>query len=104
MVNDGQPQKAVFYASTKDGRTFTPRARLSRTDLEEAAHPQIAFASSGGVGVVWDPASISAVEGHPNHVNSIILDSLYLTALGDPAKYVDTSYLDKASGKPGAAH
>jgi hypothetical protein len=36
-------------------------------------------------GVVWDPVSISAVEGHPNHVNSIILDSLYLTALGDPA-------------------
>jgi hypothetical protein len=35
-------------------------------------------------GIVWDPASIAAVEGHPNHVNSIILDSLYFTALGDP--------------------
>jgi hypothetical protein len=35
-------------------------------------------------GVTWDPASISAVEGHPNHVNSIILDSLYFTALGQP--------------------
>jgi hypothetical protein len=37
-----------------------------------------------GSGVIWDPLSIAAVEGHPNHVNSIILDSLYLTALGDP--------------------
>jgi hypothetical protein len=37
-----------------------------------------------GTGVVWDPLSIAAIEGHPNHVNSIILDSLYLTALGDP--------------------
>jgi hypothetical protein len=37
-----------------------------------------------GPGVVWDPASIAAVEGHPNHVNAIILDSLYFTALGDP--------------------
>jgi Tannase-like family of unknown function (DUF6351) len=37
-----------------------------------------------GTGVVWTPAEIAAVEGHPNHVNSIILDSLYFTALGDP--------------------
>jgi hypothetical protein len=35
-------------------------------------------------GVIWDPVSIAAVEGHPNHGNSIILDSLYWTALGDP--------------------
>jgi hypothetical protein len=35
-------------------------------------------------GVVWTPLQIAAVEGHPNHVNSIILDSLYWTALGDP--------------------
>jgi hypothetical protein len=37
-----------------------------------------------GAGVAWTPAEIAAVEGHPNHVNSIILDSLYWTALGDP--------------------
>ncbi len=35
-------------------------------------------------GVVWTPLQIAAVEGHPNHVNSIILDTLYWTALGDP--------------------
>jgi hypothetical protein len=35
-------------------------------------------------GVVWDPQAIAAVEGHPNHVNSVILDSLYWTSLGDP--------------------
>jgi hypothetical protein len=35
-------------------------------------------------GVVWDPVSIGAVEGHPNHVNSIILDELYFTVTGDP--------------------
>ncbi len=37
-----------------------------------------------GPGVAWDPASVAAVEGHPNHVNSVILDSLYWTSLGDP--------------------
>ena len=40
--------------------------------------------SKWGPGIVWTPAQIAAVEGHPNHVNSIILDSLYFTALGDP--------------------
>ncbi len=35
-------------------------------------------------GVTWDPQSMAAVEGHPNHVNSVILDSLYWTALADP--------------------
>ena len=35
--------------------------------------------------MVWDPASIAAVQGHPNYANSIILDSLYFTAVGDPS-------------------
>ena len=40
--------------------------------------------SKWGLGVAWTPAQIAAVEGHPNHVNAIILDSLYFTATGDP--------------------
>jgi Tannase-like family of unknown function (DUF6351) len=35
-------------------------------------------------GVLWEPASIAAVEGHPNHVNSIVFDSVYWTSLGVP--------------------
>jgi hypothetical protein len=35
-------------------------------------------------GVAWDPASIGAVEGHPNHVNSIVFDTVYWTSLGVP--------------------
>jgi hypothetical protein len=35
-------------------------------------------------GVVWDPLSIAAVEGHPNHVNSIVFDTVYWTDLGVP--------------------
>ncbi|HET7532453.1 MAG TPA: DUF6351 family protein [Nocardioidaceae bacterium] len=35
-------------------------------------------------GVAWEPQAIAAVEGHPNHVNSVILDSLYWTSLADP--------------------
>lgn len=35
-------------------------------------------------GVAWSAKEIAAVEGHPNHGNAIILDSLYWTALADP--------------------
>ena len=35
-------------------------------------------------GVTWDPLSIGAVEGHPNHVNSVVFDSVYWTDLGVP--------------------
>ena len=35
-------------------------------------------------GVTWDPLSIGAVEGHPNHVNSIVFDTVYWTDLGVP--------------------
>ena len=35
-------------------------------------------------GVAWDPLAVAAAEGHPNHVNAVVLDSLYWTALGDP--------------------
>ena len=35
-------------------------------------------------GITWDPVQLGAIEGHPNHVNSIILDELYFTVLGVP--------------------
>jgi hypothetical protein len=40
--------------------------------------------SRWGPGVVWDPLSIGAVEGHPNHVNSVVFESVYWNDLGNP--------------------
>ncbi len=54
LVNDTAPQKAIFYTSTTDGRSFTPRTRLSTIDQEDAAHPQIAVDAAGNVAAVWD--------------------------------------------------
>jgi hypothetical protein len=34
--------------------------------------------------VTWTPTDIAAVEGHPNHVNSIVFDTVYWTDLGVP--------------------
>jgi Tannase-like family of unknown function (DUF6351) len=41
--------------------------------------------SKWGPGIVWTPTQIAAVEGHPNHVNSIVFDSVYWTSLADPS-------------------
>ncbi len=40
--------------------------------------------SKWGTGVVWTPDALAAVEGHPNHVNSIVFDTVYWTSLGVP--------------------
>jgi hypothetical protein len=37
-----------------------------------------------GPGILWTPLQIAAVEGHPDHVNAVVLDSLYWTSLGVP--------------------
>ncbi|TML06059.1 MAG: hypothetical protein E6G41_08640, partial [Actinobacteria bacterium] len=37
-----------------------------------------------GTGIVWTPLQWAAVEGHPNHVNAVIFDSVYWTDLGVP--------------------
>lgn len=54
LVNQTTPQKAIFYTTTMDGRTFAPRTRLSGDDREDAAHPQIAVGSDGNIAAVWD--------------------------------------------------
>jgi hypothetical protein len=37
-----------------------------------------------GTGIAWTPDQIAEVEGHPNHVNAAIFDSIYWTDLGVP--------------------
>jgi len=37
-----------------------------------------------GLGVLWNPLQIGAVEGHPNHGNAIIFDNTYWTSLAVP--------------------
>jgi hypothetical protein len=40
--------------------------------------------SKWGTGIVWTPDQIAAVEGHPNHGNAIIFDTVYWTSLAVP--------------------
>ncbi len=56
LVSSPEPHKAVFYASSVDGRTFTPRLPVS-APARHAAHPQIAVSAGGDIVVLWDEVS-----------------------------------------------
>ncbi|MGB7218106.1 MAG: hypothetical protein WBD07_04795 [Vicinamibacterales bacterium] len=47
-----EPTIALFYATTRDGRWFTPRYRLPTEG--QPHHPQIVIAANGAAVVVWD--------------------------------------------------
>lgn len=54
VVNDGEPQKALFYATSRDGKTFSPRARIPVAAAATPGHPQLTLTQDGGVAMVWD--------------------------------------------------
>jgi hypothetical protein len=41
--------------------------------------------SKWGTGIAWTPNQIAAVEGHPNHGNAIIFDTVYWNSLANPS-------------------
>jgi hypothetical protein len=53
VVTQPPAHKALFYATTRDGRTFTARTRVSPTG-RNIAHPQIALGPAGEIAVFWD--------------------------------------------------
>jgi hypothetical protein len=53
LINEGEPQKAVFYAFSRDGKTFSPRVRVPTSGITPG-HPQIAVTPGGGLTIVWD--------------------------------------------------
>jgi hypothetical protein len=54
VVNEGEPQKALFYATSRDGKTFSPRVRLRVAAEAMPGHPQLALTSDGGAAIAWD--------------------------------------------------
>ncbi|HTK28506.1 MAG TPA: sialidase family protein [Vicinamibacterales bacterium] len=49
---DGEPTIALFYATSPDGKRFSPRLRLPTEGLPH--HPQIALRADGSAVVAWD--------------------------------------------------
>jgi hypothetical protein len=54
VLGGQQPQGAIFYASTVDGRTFTPRVRIATLGGQKPEHPQIAIDDGQRVVAAWD--------------------------------------------------
>jgi hypothetical protein len=54
LVSDGEPQKALFYATSRDGKTFSPRARVPTAGMTNPSHPQLTLTPDGGPVIVWD--------------------------------------------------
>jgi hypothetical protein len=54
VVNDGEPEKALFYATSRDGKTFSARARLPVTAAATPGHPQLTLTRDGGAAIAWD--------------------------------------------------
>ena len=48
----GEPTLALFYATSTDGKTFTPRARVPTEGM--ARHPQIALGPNDELFIAWD--------------------------------------------------
>ena len=56
VVNEGEPIKALFYATSRDGKVFSPRARIRTAENITPGHPQLGLASNGGAVIVFDEA------------------------------------------------
>lgn len=54
VMSGPTPEGAVFYASSRDGRTFSPRVRVPTLGSPRPMHPQIVVAGNGRVTVAWD--------------------------------------------------
>lgn len=54
MMTGGEPEGALFYASTRDGRSFTPRQRIPTLGSPKPMHPQLLVDAAGPITVAWD--------------------------------------------------
>ncbi len=54
VVNEGEPRKALFYATSRDGKTFSQRARVPSGGSTTPGHPQLTLTADGGAAIVWD--------------------------------------------------
>ena len=63
VVGGPNPEGALFYASTRDGRTFTPRTRIPTLGSARPTHPQIVVDRRGRIVVAWDEAAERAAAG-----------------------------------------
>jgi hypothetical protein len=50
----GGAEGAILYATSRDGRSFSPPVRVPTLGSPKPSHPQIVVDAAGGVAVAWD--------------------------------------------------
>ena len=53
VLQGSQPERAIFYTSSRDGISFRPRVRVPTT-TRQPTHPQVVLDRSGRLVVAWD--------------------------------------------------
>ena len=53
VVNDAEPYKAIFYATSRDGKMFSPRKRVPTPATTTPGHPQLTLTRNGAA-IVFD--------------------------------------------------
>ena len=109
-----QPQGAILYASTVDGRTFTPRVRIATLGGQKPEHPQIAIDDGQRVVAAWDElvngtriAAVREVKRGPSGAGS--LGPIVRLSADGPASYpvvaptIDGLLAVWTSGAPGTS-
>ena len=54
VISEGEPQKAIFYSTSRDGKAFAPRARIPTTGNTTPGHPQLVLTTDGAAAIVFD--------------------------------------------------
>jgi hypothetical protein len=54
VITEAEPQKAIFYATSPDGKVFSPRARVPTPGITTPGHAQLVLMPGGGAAVVFD--------------------------------------------------
>jgi hypothetical protein len=54
VLSTSEPEGALFYASSADGKSFTPRVRIPTLGSPKPMHPQVLAISAERVVVAWD--------------------------------------------------
>jgi hypothetical protein len=115
VMSTPRPEGAIFYASSADGTSFTPRVRIPTLGSPKPMHPQLLAVSADRILVAWDEVLDGVRQAA---VRSLRFDEAgqpifgaaeRLGAAGSPSSYpllVSTSRGTLAvyvSGKPGAS-
>lgn len=54
VIGSATPEGALFYATSRDGRTFSPRVRIPTLGGPRPMHPQILVDAAGHITLAWD--------------------------------------------------